>query len=84
MFTVDTHVLARIKAIKRRVGEALAAAVLSASVAIRPLVSRIADGRRMPNKKTMAAIAELKAGKGESFDSVDALMTDLNTDDSPV
>ncbi|MCY4033843.1 MAG: type II toxin-antitoxin system RelB/DinJ family antitoxin [Hyphomicrobiales bacterium] len=91
MPAVDTYVCARIdKATKQRASEALAAMGLSVSDAIRLLMVYIANERRLPfevkvpNKKTMEAIAELEAGKGESFDSVDALMTDLNADDSAV
>ena len=48
---------------------------------------RIADERRLPfeikvpNATTRKAIAELEAGKGRRFKSVDALMADLNADD---
>ncbi|CAH1081308.1 type II toxin-antitoxin system RelB/DinJ family antitoxin [Candidatus Nitrotoga sp. 1052] len=47
----------------------------------------IADERRLPfdvkvpNATTRKAIAELESGKGKHFDSVDALMADLNADD---
>jgi addiction module HigA family antidote len=33
------------------------------------------------NEKILAAMAELEAGGGKSFDSVEALMADLNADD---
>ncbi len=55
--------------------------------AIRLLMLRIADERRMPfdvkapNATTRKAIAELEAGKGKRFASVDALMADLHADD---
>ncbi len=88
MSTVDTYVRARIdKATKQRASEALDAMGLSVSDAIRLLMLRIADEHRLPfeikvpNKETRAAIAELEAGKGETFDSVDALMADLNAGD---
>jgi len=48
---------------------------------------RIADERRLPfevkapNTVTRAAIAELEAGRGKKFNSVDALMADLDADD---
>jgi len=67
--------------------DALEAMGLSISDAIRLLMLRIADERRLPfdvkapNATTRKAIAELEAGKGKSFDSVDALMADLNADD---
>jgi len=48
---------------------------------------RMADERRLPfevkapNATTRKAIAELEAGKGKSFNSIGALMADLNADD---
>jgi len=36
---------------------------------------------KVPNAETRAAIAELEAGKGERFESVAALMADLNAGD---
>ncbi len=51
------------------------------------LMLRVADERRLPfevkapNTATRKAIAELEAGKAKRFNSVDALMTDLNADD---
>jgi DNA-damage-inducible protein J len=60
---------------------------LSISDAIRLLMLRIADERRLPfevkvpNATTRKAIAELEAGKGKSFKSVEALMSDLNAND---
>ena len=48
---------------------------------------RVADERRLPfevkvpNTITRKAIAELEAGKGKRFASVDALMADLREDD---
>lgn len=36
---------------------------------------------KKPNATTRKAMAELKAGKGERFDSVEALMADLHADD---
>jgi DNA-damage-inducible protein J len=59
---------------------------LSISDAIRLLMFRIAEERRLPfavnvpNAATREAIAELEAGKGERFESVEALMADLNAD----
>ena len=91
MSTVDTYVRARIdKATKQRASEVLAAMGLSVSDAIRLFMQRIADEHRLPfeirtpNKKTIAAMASFETGKGKSFDSVDALMADLNADDSAV
>ncbi len=36
---------------------------------------------KAPNATTRKAIAELEAGEGKRFSSVDALMADLNADD---
>lgn len=88
MSTADTYVRARIDtATKERATDALEAMGLSVSDAIRLLMLRIADERRLPfeikvpNVTTRNAIAELEAGKGRSFASVDELMTDLHADD---
>ena len=88
MTTIDTFVRARIdSATKARASEALAAMGLSVSDAIRLLMMRIADERRLPfevkapNATTRKAIAELEVGKGKRFASVDALMADLNAGD---
>ncbi|MGO8953380.1 MAG: type II toxin-antitoxin system RelB/DinJ family antitoxin [Rhodomicrobium sp.] len=84
----DTYVRARIDTkTKERAAEALEAMGLSISDAIRLLMLRIADERRLPfkvkapNAATRKAMAELEAGKGKKFESVDALMADLNADD---
>jgi DNA-damage-inducible protein J len=88
MNTADTYVRARISSeTKERASDALEAMGLSISDAIRLLMLRIADERRMPfevkapNAITIQAIAELEAGKGERFASVDELMADLHADD---
>ena len=88
MPTSNTYVRARIDApTKKRASDALAAMGLSVSDAIRMLMLRIADERRLPfdvkvpNAATRGAIAELEEGKGARFDRVDALMADLNADD---
>jgi DNA-damage-inducible protein J len=88
MSTADTYVRARIDAhTKERAATALEAMGLSISDAIRLLMLRIADEHRLPfdvkvpNAKTKKAIAELEAGKGKKFNSLDALMEDLNADD---
>lgn len=36
---------------------------------------------RIPNKETQAAIAELVAGEGKTFDSIEEFMADLNAED---
>lgn len=88
MGPADTYVRARIdSATKQRATEALAAMGLSISDAIRLLLVRVVDERRLPfevkapNATTRAAIAELEAGRGRRFPSVDALMADLDADD---
>ncbi len=88
MSTADTYVRARIDtATKERASDALEAMGLSISDAIRLLMMRIADEQRLPfevkvpNAKTRKAIADLQAGKGKRFASVDALMADLHADD---
>jgi len=88
MTTVDTYVRARIDArTKKRAAAALAAMGLSTSDAIRLLMLRVADERRLPfevkapNARTRKAITELEAGQGTRVTSVDALMADLNADD---
>lgn len=88
MSTADTYVRARIDtATKERASDALKAMGLSISDAIRLLMLRVADEQRLPfdvkvpNAITRSAIAELEAGKGERFNSIDDLMADLNADD---
>ena len=88
MRTSDTYVRARIDTTtKERAADALEAMGLSISDAIRLLMLRIADERRLPfeikapNATTRKAIAELEAGKGKRVNSVDALMADLNAED---
>ncbi len=88
MSTKNTYVRARIDMnTKERAAEALQAMGLSISDAIRLLMLRVADEHRLPfeiklpNKKTLDAINELESGKGKKFQSIDALMDDLNADD---
>ena len=88
MTTADTYVRARSDTeTKERAADALEAMGLSISDAIRLLMLRIADERRLPfevkvpNATTREAMAELEAGKGTRFASVDALMADLHADD---
>ena len=84
----DTYVRARIDNVtKARASEALEAMGLSISDAIRLLMLRIADEKRLPfdlkvpNAKTEEAIRQLEAGEGQSFGSVDDLLADLGKDD---
>ena len=88
MSAADTYVRARIDTnTKERAADALEAMGLSISDAIRLLMLRVADERRLPfevkvpNATTRKAIAELEAGKGKKFASVDDLIADLNADD---
>jgi len=88
MNTPDTYVRARIDAeTKARAADALEAMGLSISDAIRLLMLRIADERRLPfevkvpKATTRKALAELEGGKGKKFRSVKALMADLHADD---
>ena len=83
--TADTIVRARIDATtKARAAAALAAMGLSISDAIRLLMLRVADEKRLPfevkvpNAETIRAMNELEAGKGKRFDSADALFKDLD------
>ena len=88
MKTADTYVRARIdSATKERASDALAAMGLTISDAIRLLMLRVVDERRLPfevrapNATTRTAIAELDAGKDKRFTSTAALMADLNEGD---
>lgn len=83
----DTFVRARIdSATKERAAEALADMGLSMSDAIRLLLIKIADERRLPfavkapNAATRRAIAELEAGRGHSANSVDEMLAALHED----
>lgn len=87
MATADTYVRARIDtATKNRASDALEAMGLSISDAIRLLMLRIADERRLPfdvrvpNATTRRAIAELESGKGRRVRGVKALLAELNAD----
>jgi DNA-damage-inducible protein J len=84
----DSYVRARIDtSTKKRAAGALEKMGLSVSDAIRLLMFRVAEERclpfdvKVPNAKTRKAIAELDAGKGKRFATVDALMADLHADD---
>ena len=88
MATADTYVRARIDTgTKERASDALEAMGLSISDAIRLLMLRVAEEKRLPfeirvpNAKTRKAMAELEAGKGKRFRSVKALMDDLHAND---
>jgi DNA-damage-inducible protein J len=71
---------------KERATAALAEMGLSVSDAIRLLLLRIADEKRLPfevkvpNAATRAAITELEAGKGQRFGSAADLMSSLRNE----
>jgi len=82
--TADTIVRARIdQATKERASAALATMGLSISDAIRLLMLRIADEKRLPfdvqipNAQSVAAMNELIRGKGKRFASKEALFDEL-------
>jgi DNA-damage-inducible protein J len=88
MSTASTTIRARIDtATKNRATAALKAMGLSVSDAIRLLMLRVADERRlpfdikMPNTTTRKAMDELASGKGKSFISIKTLMADLHAKD---
>ena len=68
---------------KASASKALAAMGLSVSEAIRMMLRRVAEEKRLPfevklpNAESHAAKAELDAGKGKRFHSADALFDDL-------
>jgi DNA-damage-inducible protein J len=80
----DAVVRSRIDAeTKKRAAAALAAMGLSISDAIRLLMLRIADEKRLPfevkapNASSVLAMDELVQGEGRRFDDADALFKDL-------
>lgn len=82
--STDTVVRARIDSdTKKRASEALQAMGLSVSDAIRLLLIRVANERRLPfvlqvpNATTLQAMEELEQGKGKQFDSAEELFEDL-------
>lgn len=88
MGIADTYVRARIDTrTKELAADALEKMGLSVSDAIRLLMIRIAEERRLPfnvkipNTKTRKAIAELELGKGKRLNTVDELMKDLHAND---
>ncbi|MEY0247829.1 type II toxin-antitoxin system RelB/DinJ family antitoxin [Morganella morganii] len=80
----DATVKARIpQDVKDRAVQALEKIGLNTSDVIRMVMMRVADEGKLPfevktpNKKTQIAMSELDSGKGQRFDSVDALFDDL-------
>lgn len=83
--STDTVVRARIDSdTKARATEALTAMGLTVSDAIRLLMLRVAEERRLPfiiqvpNRTTVEAMKELADGKGRRFDSVEELFRDID------
>ncbi len=83
--STDTVVRARIdNDTKARATEALKAMGLTVSDAIRLLLLRVADEKRLPftvqvpNPTTVEAMKELDEGKGQRFGSVEELFRDLD------
>lgn len=88
MNTENTYVRARIDSdTKMRAVDALEGMGLSVSDAIRLLMLRIAEEKRIPfevripNKVTQSAIHELETGRGNRLKSVQALMNELHEND---
>ena len=82
--STDTIVRARIDSnTKARAEEVLQAMGLSVSDAIRLLLMRVADEKRLPfevkvpNAATAEAMQELEDGKGKRFESAEELSRDL-------
>jgi DNA-damage-inducible protein J len=85
--SADHVVRARIDGkIKEQATRVLAAMGLSVSDAIRILLERIAREKalpfdiKIPNEETVAAIEELRKGKGHQADSIDDLLARLNAE----
>ncbi len=88
MIAADTYVRARIDAAtKERATAVLESMGLSVSDAIRLLMLRVVDERRLPfdikapKRATTHALRELESGKAKRFASTAELMADLNADD---
>lgn len=73
--------------IKQEASIVLEAMGLTLSDAFRIMLTRIANEKALPfeplvpNASTIEAMKEARAGKLKSFNSIDALMADLNADD---
>lgn len=74
------------RAIKEEATAVLAAIGLTVSDAVRLLLTKVAQEKALPfeplipNAATLAAMKEARTGNLVRFESVDALMTDLNAD----
>jgi DNA-damage-inducible protein J len=87
MAAVDV-VRARIDTVLKKEATAVLSAMgLSVSDAIRLMLVRVVSDKalpfdvRIPNAETQAAMRDIQEGKVKRFDSVDALMADLNNDE---
>ena len=73
--------------VKAEASAVLATMGLTVSDAVRLLLTRVALDKALPfepfrpNAETIAAMEEARAGNLKSFDSIEALMADLNADD---
>ena len=73
--------------VKDEAAAVLATMGLTISDAVRLLLTRVAHDKALPfeplrpNAETIAAMEEARAGNLASFDSIEALMADLNEDD---
>ena len=73
--------------VKDEAAAVLATMGLTVSDAVRLLLTRVAHDKALPfeplrpNAETIAAMEEARAGNLKSFDSIAALMADLNEDD---
>ena len=74
--------------LKKEATAVLSAMGLSVSDAIRLMLVRVVSDKalpfdvRIPNAETQAAMRDIQQGKVKRFDSVDALMADLNDDET--
>ena len=75
------------EAVKEEAATVLAAMGLTVSDAVRMLLTKVAHDHALPfdplipNRKTIKAMKEARAGRLHSFRSTDALMADLNAKD---
>lgn len=73
--------------VKDEAAAVLATMGLTVSDAVRLMLTRVAHDKALPfepltpNAETIAAMQEARAGKTAGFNSVDALMADLDADD---
>ncbi|MEP6786061.1 MAG: type II toxin-antitoxin system RelB/DinJ family antitoxin [Sphingomonadales bacterium] len=86
--TANALVQTRINGVvKDEASAVLATMGLTVSDAVRLLLTRVAHDKALPfeplrpNAETIAAMEEARRGGGKKFDSIAALMADLNADD---